>query len=318
VDYIGQTEYSDPRAYAPLLAELPADLPSLGAAVRNLIVHYRGSGITFPDERLAEVESRWVDRILAHDQQRFPGSLLKPRAIEDRVVGCCRDFTLLSVAALRLHGVPARSRVGFADYFNPDFHVDHVITEWWDGSRWRATDVEVDPAWGLPVDGLDVPLARGGLVPASRVWKAYRCGEIDVDTYGVGADVPLRGAWFVRNYVLNETAHRYGDELLLWDTFGAQSLELDGDLTLIDEVADLLIAADEGDAGADRTLEERYRADPRLHPGPRVTSYSPRGPVLQVSTRRAAGDSGSSSIAVVSLAAPITQLVGADHSNPPH
>ncbi|AGL20160.1 transglutaminase-like domain-containing protein [Actinoplanes sp. N902-109] len=286
MDYRRHTAYSDPRAHAAALAEVPADLPALGAAIRNLVVHYRASGIEFPADRVAEIDNRWVDRILACDQRRFPGSLLTPRPVEQRVVGCCRDFTLLSVAALRQHGIPARSRVGFADYFDPAFHVDHVITEWWDGSRWRTADVEVDPAAGQPVDGLDVPLAPGGLVPASRVWRAYRRGDLDVDTYGVGGDDFLRGAWFVRNYVINELAHRYGDELLLWDTFGAQSIELDGDLTLIDEVAALLIAADEGDDAADRELEKRYRADPRLHPGPTVTSHSPSGPVREVTLAR--------------------------------
>ncbi|WP_067504703.1 transglutaminase-like domain-containing protein [Actinoplanes sp. TFC3] len=277
MDYTRQTAYSDPRSYAPLLTGLPSDPARLGAAIRNLVVHYRGAGIEFPDDRLAEIDNRWVDRIIACDQQRFPGSLLGPRPVEDRVVGCCRDFALLSVAALRHHGIPARSRVGFADYFTPDFHVDHVITQWWDGAGWHAMDVEVDPSWALPVDGLDVPLRAGGLVPASQVWLAYRRGEIDVETYGVATNLPsLRGAWFVRNYVFNEMAHRYGDELLLWDLFGLQSTELDGDLGLIDELAVLLSAADEGDDTADRMLEDRYRTDPRLHPGRTVQSLSPR------------------------------------------
>ncbi|GAA2474440.1 transglutaminase domain-containing protein [Winogradskya humida] len=277
MDYTRQTAYSDPREFTALLAELPSDVPSLAAAIRNLVVHYRASGIAFPDERLREIDSRWADRLLAHDQGRFPGSLLAPRPEKDRIVGCCRDFTLLSVAALRVHGIPARSRVGFADYIEPGFHSDHVITEWWDGIRWHAVDVEVDPAWGMPVDPLAVPLAPGGLMPASQVWTAYRRGDIDARKCGVGgAENPLRGAWFVRNYVLNEVAHRYGDELLLWDTFGVQSLELDGDLTLIDEVAALVTAADAGDASAERRLELRYRTDPRLHPGPTVTTYSPR------------------------------------------
>ncbi|MFI5931061.1 transglutaminase domain-containing protein [Actinoplanes sp. NPDC051494] len=286
MDHTRQTAFSDPREFAGLLAALPADAPSLAAAVRNLIVHYRASGIDFPADRVIEIDSRWVDRLIGHDQERFPGSLLEPRAEEDRIVACCRDYTLLSVAALRLHGIPARSRVGFADYVDPAFHVDHVITEWWDGTRWRGLDTQIDPSGGYPVDPHDVPLAPGGLVPASRVWTAYRRGEIDVETYGVGAGTDFRGAWFVRNYVIQELAHRYGDELLLWDTFGAQSLELDGDLTLIDEVAALLTKADTGDETADRKLEQWYHADDRLHPGRTITSYSPRGPVTDVDLLR--------------------------------
>jgi len=32
-----------------------------------------------------------------------------------------------TVAALRQQGIPARSRIGFVNYFAPDFHHDHVI-----------------------------------------------------------------------------------------------------------------------------------------------------------------------------------------------
>ncbi|WP_433826732.1 hypothetical protein ACQP2E_32160 [Actinoplanes sp. CA-015351] len=60
----------------------------------------------------------------------------------------------VSVAALRAHGVPARSRIGFADYFDEGSHGDHVIVEWFDGSRWVATDTQLDPSAGFPVDVL--------------------------------------------------------------------------------------------------------------------------------------------------------------------
>ena len=48
MDYTRQSPYSDPRAYAPLLAALPADLPELAAVIRNVLVHYRSAGIDFP------------------------------------------------------------------------------------------------------------------------------------------------------------------------------------------------------------------------------------------------------------------------------
>lgn len=292
MDYTRQSPYSDPRAYAPLLAALPADLPELAAVIRNVLVHYRSAGIDFPDERLREIDNRWVDRILAHDQRRHPQPLAVPRALEERVVGCCRDFTLLTVAALRAHGVPARSRVGFADYFHPDFHGDHVITEWHDGSRWIAADTELDPAGEWPFDPLDLPLGPGGLVPAARVWQRYRRGEINVDTYGVFPGDRYGGAWFVRNYVLLELAHRHGDEMLLWDGFGVMSERLDGDLGLIDEVAVLLQAADAGDEAAGSRLARWYADDDRLHPGDKVLCFSPRGVISEVDlkTRDASPD----------------------------
>ncbi|HST80355.1 MAG TPA: transglutaminase domain-containing protein [Kineosporiaceae bacterium] len=276
--YTQQSPYSDPREYTPLITALPADLPNLGAAVRNVLVHYRAPGVQLSSERLAEIDNRWIDRLLAADRSRFDSPLDQPRPEAERVAGCCRDFTLLTVSALRAHGVPARSRIGFAAYFEPDFHDDHVITEFWDGERWVFADTQLAPTGSWPgFDPLDMVLDEAGFTTAAQVWTAYRRGDIDANQYGVGSGVPIGGAWFVRNYVLLELAHRQRDELLLWDLWGGMSDQLNGDLELIDEVAALLLAADGGDQSAEATLAERYATDARLHPGDRVLCRSPRG-----------------------------------------
>lgn len=267
VDYTRQTEYSDPRGQADLILALPADVAGIAEVIRNITVHYRGSGIDFPPERLAEIDSRWVDRMLVADQSRHPKPLAEPRSDADKIVGCCRDAALLTVSALRAKGIPARSRVGFADYCEPGFHVDHVITEYYDGGRWIATDTGQDVA--------EVPLAPGGLRTAAQVWTDYRNGKIDPSLYGVGTGTGIGGPWMIRNYVIYELAHRRGDELLLWDGWGDVSLELRGDLGLIDEIATLLLAADAGDLRAEAALARRYAEDPRLHPGDHITCFSP-------------------------------------------
>jgi hypothetical protein len=281
-DYTRQSRYSDPGPYTEQFQALPADLAELGPIIRNLVVHYRASGIDFPPDRLAEIDTRRVVRMLDRDRRRFGTPLDAPRPAAGRLVGCCRDTALLTVSVLRAHGIPARSRVGFADYLQPGFHGDHVIVERHDGTRWVAADIDIDPADEWPVDLLDVPLGPGGLRPAAQVWRAYRRGEIDVDRCGVGPDMSLGGAWFVRNDVLTELAHRQRDELLLWDDFGVMSERLDGDLGLIDEVAALMLAADAGDEDAELQLARWYAADDRLHPGERVECHSPCAGVSEV------------------------------------
>jgi transglutaminase-like putative cysteine protease len=42
-----------------------------------------------------------------------------------RLIGCCRDFTVLYSAMARQHGIAARARVGFATYFVSGSNVDH-------------------------------------------------------------------------------------------------------------------------------------------------------------------------------------------------
>ena len=301
-EYARQSEYSDPGRYTPLLEALPADVGELAAVVRNLIVHYRASGLPFSAERLAEIDNRWVERILATDQDRHPVPLAEPRADPERVAGCCRDFTLLAVAALRHQGVPARSRVGFAGYLSPGFHYDHVVVDYWNGERWVYLDAMLDPA-NWPFDPGDLPRPMGArptpppmFATAAQVWTAYRAG-VNVDDFGVDPGLPLRGGAFAGAYVLQELAHRQREELLLWDLWGAMPAMVDGALVLgdevplLDEVAGMLLAADEGDEAAERELTDRYRSDPRAHPGDTVRCESPTGTpsVVDLRSRAAVG-----------------------------
>ena len=204
------------------------------------------------------------------------------------MAGCCRDYTLLTVAALRQHGIPARSRPGFTGYFGGDYHYDHVVVEWWNGSRWVRVDAQLDPdgrgpdgePW--PFDTLDLPVGRlDGMATAAEVWRAIRAGEADPATFGVYPGAPYAGVSFVHDYVILELAHRQGDELLLWDGWGGmlppESTPTDAEAAFIDHVAALLVAADAGDPAAEAELAERYAADDRLNPRGRVTQLNPYG-----------------------------------------
>jgi hypothetical protein len=81
----------------------------------------------------------------------------------------------------------------------------------------------------------------------------------------------------IRNYVVQEVAHRFGDEMLLWDDWGmcGGPGSQDDEAEYVDEVAALLVAADAGDRAAEQRLLDLYRRDDRLHPGSRVRSLSP-------------------------------------------
>ncbi|WP_328992307.1 transglutaminase-like domain-containing protein [Kribbella sp. NBC_01245] len=271
-DYARQSVYSDPGPYVGLIDALPSDLPGIGEVVRNTLIHYRGGGIEFTGDRLAEIDNRWIDTLLTVDQNRNGCELAVPRESFDRVVGCCRDYTLLTVSALRHKGIPARSRIGFATYFAPDFNHDHVVTEYWNGSRWVWADTQLDPAGDWSFDPLDLP--PGVMLSAAQVWTDYRKGLIDPDLYGATDD--LKGPWFIRDYVYLELAHRMRDELLLWDIWGEMSADLPEDLTPTDTLATLLLAADTADtADADATLTALYV--PPLRPTATIQTLSPTG-----------------------------------------
>jgi hypothetical protein len=276
MNYAAQTAYSEPGVHAHLFDALPVDVAGIAAVVRNLLVHYRGGGIEFTGERLAEIDHRWVEAMLTTDQKRNGTALDVPREPADRIVGCCRDYTLMTVSVLRHKGISARSRIGFADYFAAGFHHDHVVAEYWNGDRWVMIDSELDPAEDRSFDVQDMP--AGPFQSAAEVWRGYRAGELDGDLYGVDPGLPYRGGWFIRNYVHLQLAHLQGDELLLWDNWGTMSASLDGaDVGLTDEIARLLVAFDNGDETAGKELAGRYPADPALSPNGRSLVTSPTG-----------------------------------------
>ena len=297
IDHARQTPFSDPGRHAASFRSLPSDPAGLSAVARNVIVHYRASGHELPEETRGDVNARWLEDLVDLDQARHPGSLTEPRPVTERVQGCCRDHTLFCVGALRAHGVPARSRVGFAGYFVDGWHHDHVVVEAWIDGRWRRFDSEVDeprPSMPTPMDIGHCEVDSRGFVTAAQVWAGHRRGELDPETYGVDPTVPVfRGEWFVFDEVIYEVAHRFGDELLLWDSWGrigppGKSVSPE-DAAWMDGVAGLLLAADQGDTAAEQALLEQYRSDAGLHPGPTVTQESPYGdpPVTVPLDRRA-------------------------------
>src|SRR6266508_529432 len=70
-----------------------------------------------PAERLREIDSRYGDRMLSRLLELQAGSLRDARPAQQRLVGCCRDVTVLMLMAARAKGIPARGRIGFARYF---------------------------------------------------------------------------------------------------------------------------------------------------------------------------------------------------------
>jgi Transglutaminase-like superfamily len=283
VDYASHSAYSDPGRWAELLDATPTDPAALSAVARNVIAHYRANADELPEATRHEIGLRWLADILGADQSRNSGPLDTERPMASRVQGCCRDHTLLCVGALRQHGIPARSRVGFASYFRSGWNHDHVIVDVQRDGRWVRFDSELVPG-AFPFDTLDIPAGPDApFVTAAEAWQGHQSGRIDVETFGVDVDSPVRGEWFVRTYVVMELAHRFKDELLLWDGWGVMGPEADEDTNaLIDELAALLVAADAGDDDAEAELRERYETDQRLAPGERIQSFSPYGEITDV------------------------------------
>jgi hypothetical protein len=280
--YASHGRITDPGAEAAAFAGLPADLRALARIVQGLVFHYFADehllGWTPPKERMPEIDSRAVPAMLARLRALDARPLDEPRPPERRILGCCRDFTVLLCAMARHHGIPVRARVGFATYFSPDFYTDHEILEWWDArqGRWRLLDPELGERhiayFKIGFDPFDVP--RDRFVVGGRAWQLVRTGAVAADRFGLDPKAPEpRGFTFVRGHVVQDLAALNKRELLLWDIWGLMQAEPDAALPLLDEAAERTVA---GDSLADL---QRLYAMPGLTVPPRVTCLSPaRGP----------------------------------------
>jgi Transglutaminase-like superfamily len=263
--------------------------------VHGLVIHYRDDGpleAGVPAERLREIDSRYGERMLSRLLELQAGSLRDARPAQQRLVGCCRDFTVLMLMAARANGIPARGRVGFARYFVAGLALDHEVAEVSDQQerRWRLVDAElaedhVDPTDGSRIGPLDV--SRDRFPVAGRAWQACRAGEAEPETFMVDPSLDLeitRGWPYLRRNLIHDLAALNKAEMLLWDAWGLaneRSTE-QHDLELLDRIARVTASPDPAPA----KLRELYDSDPRLRVPASVRSYDPLGgPPREVSLR---------------------------------
>lgn len=296
--YAAQSTFSAPNDLSHLYAGLPDDPADLARTARDLIIH-RLEGPVFrhaiPQDRLHnDAETRYVDDILRIIVERNTAPLTERREPGHRFIGVCRDFSLLYCSFLRHVGVPARLRIGFADYFGSDgFHSDHVVTEYWDGERgWVLADPQLtDPmladAWKIDFDPMDVP--RDRFLVAGKAWQSIREGGADPKTFGLHPpeEGPMYGEWFVAHDMRVDLAALNKVETLLWDTWGAGS---GGSTEMTDAVCELhdhasLVAGDDVLLDAARTL---FSANEGLRTPETVVSLAPFNGPSEVRLRRQA------------------------------
>jgi hypothetical protein len=264
-------------------AALPSAVPELLAAVRGLLTHEPGSaGSATGHLRAAD---QIVECILAAD----PRPLTETRHPDRRLAGCCRHFTLITVAALRAHGIPARARCGFARYITPGLHGDHWVCEYWDAAaaRWTLADAQLDPELcrdrGIDFEPTAVP--RDQFVVAGEAWIRCRDGRLDPARCGLEGE-GQSGLWWVAGNLVRDVAALSKMELLPWDVWGAMPGPRDRIPDLLAAEFDRLAAVtvDPDTAAESRTLyaDERFRVPAQVHNFIRqrnelVTAYAPAG-----------------------------------------
>lgn len=227
-----------------LLEVVDADpLPLCGLAQGLVILPDLASGAGVSDERQQERNIRPAADILRAALELVAPPLDRPRSLDQRVVGTCRHFAVLSCAFLRARGIPARARCGFATYFVPDRAVDHWITEHFSftDDRWVRVDSEII---GLDLGLVARPddLAPGEFLTGGEAWRRCRDGASDPMSFGVHGTENW-GIGEVIGNAIRDLAALHKVEMLPWDEWGPMEACYRGDIgeaveRYVDEIAE--------------------------------------------------------------------------------
>lgn len=267
---------SDPGNHTSLFNNLPTSIPDLVKLVQGITIHVfwmERYGFKAPPERMAELQLRTMEKRLTRTLELDPRPLTEPRSIEKKLIGNCRDHSLLLVSMLRHQGIPARARCGFGVYFLPDHFEDHWVVEYWntEQNRWMFVDAQLDElqqdAMKISFDVLDVP--RDQFIVGGKAWQMCQSGEQSPDKFGI---FDMKGLGFVRGNLVRDVASLNKMELLPWDCWGVilkETLNDPADLAALDEIAALTA----NDVPEFESVRTRYESDPRLHVDGSLMTY---------------------------------------------
>jgi hypothetical protein len=267
---------SNPGRHISLFDNLPTSIPELVKLVQGVTIHIfwtESYGFKAPQERLGELQLRTMEKRLGRTMELDERPLTKPRYSENKLLGNCRDHSLLLVSMLRHQGVPARARCGFGTYFLPDHFEDHWVVEYWntEQNRWILVDSQLDElqqnTLKINFDVLDVP--RDQFIVGGKAWQVCRMGEQDPEKFGI---FDMHGLGFVRGNLVRDVASLNKVELLPWDCWGVilnEQLDNPNDLVALDEIAALTV----GDVPEFDAVRARYDTDPRFRVDGSLMSY---------------------------------------------
>ncbi|MBI3634981.1 MAG: transglutaminase domain-containing protein [Candidatus Rokubacteria bacterium] len=261
--YAGQGPFTDPERHATIFDDLPADLSALCGVVQGLVIHFlwaKHYGVEATDERRAEMEIRPVSRKLEYLMDADPRPLGIARDPRARMLGTCRDFSVILCGMLRHRGIPARVRCGFATYFEADHFEDHWIVQYWRPTecRWAMVDAQLDALHRehlhIDFDTTDIPAGR--FLSGGRAWRMCRDGKADPEKFGI---LGMSGMWFIRGDVVRDLLALNKLEVSPWDRWRlvakGDDVISDAEVALTDHIA-AVTQGEEIDIAAVRALYE--------------------------------------------------------------
>jgi excinuclease ABC subunit A len=243
--YRDHSPITDPGQYAYLYDGLPDDLRGLISLIQGQMIHrnaVKGYGVTLTRGSRSEQHLRTMRQRLARIADLSPDPLTIAREPKERSVGMCRDFAVFLVSLLRHKGVPARMRVGFADYLfdKGGFKADHWISEYWDetNSRWVLADPDIG---GMPPGLLGIQIACNlfdlrrdhDFYVAGSAWQLARAGKVRSDLFRYSGH--WKGFPCIRGNLLHDFQSLNRLELALFDYWDELHYKPETGLTVEDK-----------------------------------------------------------------------------------
>ena len=226
--YREHSKITSPGCYQALFDALPEDKEQLLEIVQGLLLHRVDGhllGVDIAEARLAELEIRTVENMLASILCLDNRPLHEARPPQLRLLSSCRNFAVLYCSFLRHKGIAARVRTGFSHYLFGGTQ-DHVLTEYWDNAavRWKLADTRLISAYRrkakVPetLEALDVQAPHFYL--AGDIWLRCQYSQDQPSRYGYGLIRSIRGLRHIQDKVIQDLAALNKMELLPWDCWG--------------------------------------------------------------------------------------------------
>jgi hypothetical protein len=242
-----QSQFSDPVELIHLYNSFADEISTLTDQAQGLFLHYADMDLLSIDRNKVnynELNLRTMSAILKSLQDKSPINFSIQRDVSHRVMGVCRDTSLLVCSVLRSRGVAARLRSGFVNYFIPGLFLDGFCLEFFDENigAWRAIDTRTTQLHidhynlNIDFDLMNVPNDR--FIYAANAWQMCRSNNADPVRFGSRQH---RGLFTVRNRMIHDLALLNKQEILIWDLWGAMLTSSVTDFELLDALSDLLL-----------------------------------------------------------------------------
>ena len=113
-----------------MVTGIAKDIKTIVAYVQNILLHQHWSeayGVKLTEERKMEPFIRnFEDKLIFLSKLGYT-HISEKKLNENKMIGICRDFSVVAAALCREAGIPARARCGFANYFEKGKYIDHWV-----------------------------------------------------------------------------------------------------------------------------------------------------------------------------------------------